>query len=61
MTIRALHQTLRNAVMDRLRKLTADRGMAGVAEVRLRTLQQAALKPSSLIGTLGHLKKMWLC
>jgi hypothetical protein len=61
MTIRALHQTFGNAMMDRLSELTADSGMACVAKVRLGCLQQAALQPSRLVGALGHLKEVGLC
>src|SRR5262245_693649 len=44
--VRAFHQALGHSMMHRLRKLCSHRSMAGVAKIRLRSLDQATLKPS---------------
>lgn len=58
--IRTLHQSFRNTVMHRLRKLPANRCVARIAEVRLRGFQQAARKPARFIRELRYLEKVWL-
>jgi hypothetical protein len=56
--IRALHQSFRDAVVYGLRELRADRGVAGVAKLRLGRLEQRTLQPAGLLLTLRHLEKL---
>jgi hypothetical protein len=58
--IRAFHQSFRNAVMNRLRKLSSDRCVAGVTKVGLRPFQQTVFKPPNVVRALGNLKEMLL-
>jgi len=59
-TIRAFHQSFGNAVMNRLRKLPANRCVARITKLGLRGFQQAARKPTRFVSSFGHLKEMGL-
>ena len=52
--VRALHETLRDPVMFRQRKLRLDGAMTTEAKVRLSLLEQTLVEPAIIFGQLRH-------
>lgn|SRR6185295_6564330 len=59
-TVRALHETFRNAMVHRQSKLRFDRAMTRVAKLGFRGLQQAVAKPAVFVGLRHDLKELRL-
>src|SRR5215469_6642813 len=60
-TVGALHRAFRDAVVRRQRKLRLDIRVAPEAELRLRFLQETAVKPAFLFFDLRHGEESRLC